>query len=395
MITRQPPSAILSRKGSCATWGVSRIGPLGRFGGFTWWTTLAFSVVNPPKLLGKAWKRLHNNGSFDNFERFPDDVWGFIGWNPCFCKVVILADCRTKQGKYDLIFCVWGLVIVVLLKDYGRPRVLPERQCISQWSVVPKLVDHVTRWKAISCENLTVNGKGRDSSGREIGAGQAVRGSQGFPKGGFCEGGKISIIGVLRAPVAIINFASNPCENLWVYIGFNKEAPHKKRKINYCKRCAHPPQLLRFSPSQKPPFGNPQGRILETILEDDLDAEIQECETLPWTRKGPTWSALIDLQHAREWASSQWGNLMGSWDRLALSFKGTCATNSPVATLLIGGTNPLFCELFFPLQSPGSPRGGNPRKMGKNYKIPLPSPTPGNGEKLPKITKKCIFGVFL
>ena len=51
---------------------------------------------------------------------------------------------------------------------------------------------------------------------------------QGFPKGGFCEGGKISIIGVVRAPVAIINFASNPCENLWVYIGFNKEAPHKK-----------------------------------------------------------------------------------------------------------------------------------------------------------------------
>ena len=37
---------------------------------------------------------------------------------------------------------------------------------------------------------------------------------QGFPKGGFCEGGKISIIGVVRAPVAIINFASNPCENL-------------------------------------------------------------------------------------------------------------------------------------------------------------------------------------
>ena len=39
---------------------------------------------------------------------------------------------------------------------------------------------------------------------------------QGFLKGGFCAGGggEISIIGVVRAPVAIISFASNPCENL-------------------------------------------------------------------------------------------------------------------------------------------------------------------------------------
>ena len=34
---------------------------------------------------------------------------------------------------------------------------------------------------------------------------------QGFPKGDFCEGGKISIIGVVRAQVAMINSASNPC----------------------------------------------------------------------------------------------------------------------------------------------------------------------------------------
>ena len=46
------------------------------------------------------------------------------------------------------------------------------------------------------------------------------------------------------------------------------------------------------------------------------------------------------------------------------------------------------CELFFPSQSPGSPQGGNPRKMGKNYKMLLPGPTHENGEKLPeKITK--------
>ena len=32
--------------------------------------------------------------------------------------------------------------------------------------------------------------------------------------------------------------------------------------------------------------------------------------------------------------------------------------------------------------------------MGKNYKIPLPGPTPENGEKLPKNYKICIFGVI-
>ena len=53
--------------------------------------------------------------------------------------------------------------------------------------------------------------------------------------------------------------------------------------------------------------------------------------------------------------------------------------------------------MFFPLQSPGSLRGGNPRKMGKNYKIPLPGPTPENGEKLPKNyhnTPNTFFGHF-
>ena len=41
---------------------------------------------------------------------------------------------------------------------------------------------------------------------------------QEFPKRSFCEGAEISINGVARAPVTITNFASNPCENLWVYI---------------------------------------------------------------------------------------------------------------------------------------------------------------------------------
>ena len=43
-----------------------------------------------------------------------------------------------------------------------------------------------------------------------------------------------------------------------------------------------------------------------------------------------------------------------------------------------------ICELFFPLEAPGSHRGGNPGKMGKNCKIPLPGPTPEIGENCPK-----------
>ena len=56
------------------------------------------------------------------------------------------------------------------------------------------------------------------------------------------------------------------------------------------------------------------------------------------------------------------------------------------------------CELFFPLQSPGSPWSGNPRKMGKNYKIPPPPPrsSPRKWRKITeKLQKKCIFRVFV
>ena len=92
--------------------------------------------------------------------------------------------------------------------------------------------------------------KNKDSlSGEPL---KSVEESWGFPKGGFCEGGEISIIGVgARTGCNNYNFASNPCENLRVYIGFNKELPHKKREINYCNRCAHPPQLLRFPPLRR------------------------------------------------------------------------------------------------------------------------------------------------
>ena len=37
---------------------------------------------------------------------------------------------------------------------------------------------------------------------------------------------------MVRAPVTIVNCASNPCKQLCS--GFYKEDPHKKRKINYC-----------------------------------------------------------------------------------------------------------------------------------------------------------------
>ena len=50
------------------------------------------------------------------------------------------------------------------------------------------------------------------------------------------------------------------------------------------------------------------------------------------------------------------------------------------------------CFFVFPLEGPGSLRGGNARRMGENYKIPLPGPTPEIGEKRPKNCKNCIFG---
>ena len=50
--------------------------------------------------------------------------------------------------------------------------------------------------------------------------------------------GEISIVGVVRAPVAIINFAST-VKISQVYMGSNKELPHKKSETDYCNRCAH------------------------------------------------------------------------------------------------------------------------------------------------------------
>ena len=55
----------------------------------------------------------------------------------------------------------------------------------------------------------------------------------------------------------------------------------------------------------------------------------------------------------------------------------------PVSCVSLRFDSPESCELFFPLQSPGSPRSGNPReKMGKRLQHSPPGPTPENGEKL-------------
>ena len=56
-----------------------------------------------------------------------------------------------------------------------------------------------------------------------------IQDTSGVSKGFFLAGGGgISTLGVVRAPVAIINFAPNPCKNLWVYTGFNRRSRTNK-----------------------------------------------------------------------------------------------------------------------------------------------------------------------
>ena len=63
-------------------------------------------------------------------------------------------------------------------------------------------------------------------------------------KGGILrEGGNLNNWG--GAPIAITNFALNPCKNLWVHIGFNTAGPHKKKKNQWLQPVRAPPQLLR------------------------------------------------------------------------------------------------------------------------------------------------------
>ena len=81
----------------------------------------------------------------------------------------------------------------------------------------------------------------------------------GFPKGGFCQGGN-SIIGVVRAPVAIINFASNPCKNFCIYIGFNKEAPDQKNAKLIIATGVRPTPIIEILPltKKKEPLETPK-----------------------------------------------------------------------------------------------------------------------------------------
>ena len=80
---------------------------------------------------------------------------------------------------------------------------------------------------------------------------------RGFQRGVFADGG-ISIIGVVRAPVAIVNLAFF-APGLLVESYINSEIfAGIWGEINCCNRCAHEPNYWDFSPSQKPPFGNPQ-----------------------------------------------------------------------------------------------------------------------------------------
>ena len=77
-----------------------------------------------------------------------------------------------------------------------------------------------------------------------------------FQRGVFVRG-EISIIGVARTPVAIINFAFF-VRGLLIESYINSEIFTRLwRKINFCNRCAHHPSYWDFPPSQKPPFGNP------------------------------------------------------------------------------------------------------------------------------------------
>ena len=70
-------------------------------------------------------------------------------------------------------------------------------------------------------------------------------------RGGVVRGGDLNNWGWVQQ-VAIINFASNPCDNLWGYVGFKE-----LRDKNAHYRCAHPPQFLRFAPLTKTPFWKP------------------------------------------------------------------------------------------------------------------------------------------
>ena len=81
---------------------------------------------------------------------------------------------------------------------------------------------------------------------------------------------------------------------------------------------------------------------------------------------------------------------IGSGERYASTEAQQCLGGEKTINI-----NNFSCELFFPLEGPGSHRGGNPRKMGKITKFPSPVRPPKMGKIAPKNYKNCIFGVIL
>ena len=78
----------------------------------------------------------------------------------------------------------------------------------------------------------------------------------GFPKGGFMRG-QISIIGIVRAPVAIINFASDPSENLCVYIGFQQSSHTENAQLIIATGVRTTP-IIEICPLTTPPSETPK-----------------------------------------------------------------------------------------------------------------------------------------
>ena len=89
--------------------------------------------------------------------------------------------------------------------------------------------------------------------------------------GGFGTG-ELSIIGVVRAPVAIINFASNLVKISELY-RIQQGAPAQKRKVNHCNRCTHYPQLLRFPPLTETPLCLAAPKSLTAEIARDFSAK--------------------------------------------------------------------------------------------------------------------------
>ena len=74
-----------------------------------------------------------------------------------------------------------------------------------------------------------------------------------------------------------------------------------------------------------------------------------------------------------------------------------CSTLNGTGDSPSGGcvTCALWLRVVFPLTGPGKQPGRKSPKNEEKFQIPLPGPTPENGEKLHKNYKICIFGVIL